>query len=226
VGAALGDTVGKLQQTAGEIDMAHGTAASQDREPGPTRCREFRISDAMILMAGAALALAAGSHLLVLLADMLGRLGREAASHRTDLPAHWPAFWGATHDSLRNSVWYGYQVAATILLGLTPVFFVVRLRRPRPPLRILVREPGTVAGLSMVIGLFWGTGCLLWLFPGQVDSMTAAPTAVGGAVAIGWGVLALSRRWTSEAGWVDLLGRVLGGLAIGMALLGPLVFRI
>jgi hypothetical protein len=206
--------------------MSHDMVASADQAPDQTPCRQFRLSDAMILLAGLALAFAAGAHLLVLLAQMLGRLCREAAEHRADLPGRWPVFWGATHDSLRNSVWYGYQVAETLLLGMTPAFLVVRLRRPRPPLRSLLRQPGTLAGLAMVFGLFWGTGCLLWLFPDKLDSMTAAPAAVGGSVAVGWCAMVVCRRWRSEPGWVDRLGRVLGFAAIGTALLGLIVFRI
>jgi hypothetical protein len=64
------------------------------------------------------------------------------------------------------------------------------------------------------------------LFPDKVDSMTAAPIAVGCAVGMGWGALALSRRWKPEPGWVDRVGRVLGYAAIATVLLGLLVFRI
>jgi hypothetical protein len=112
------------------------------------------------------------------------------------------------------------------LFGMTPAFFILRLRRPHPPMRVLLRQPGTVAGLAMVFGLFWGTGCLLVLFSDQVDSMTAAPAAIGGAVAAGWGILALSRQGQSERGWVDRLGRVLGCIAIGTGLLGLVIHRI
>ena len=63
-----------------------GSATGADRTVERIHCREFRLSDAMILLAGAALALSAGSHLLLLLADMLGRLFREAAAHRATCP--------------------------------------------------------------------------------------------------------------------------------------------
>src|SRR5262249_50303843 len=154
-----------------------------------------RLSDAMILVGGTALALAAGSHLLLLWADMFGRLCWEAVAHRDDLPARWPVFWAATRDSLRNTLWYGYPTAEIGFFAMTPIFYALRLRRPRPPLHDLLRQPGTVAALAMAFGLLWGTGALLTLFPSQVDSMTAAPTAVGGAVAVAWIVLALGRWW-------------------------------
>jgi hypothetical protein len=205
--------------------MAHDIAAATDRRADLT-ARDFRTSDAMILIAGAALALAAGPHLLVLLADMAGRLGKEAADHRSALLGNWPAFWAATHDSLRNVVFYGIQIGQMLLMGMTPAFLMIRMRRPRPAPRALLRQPGTAAGLAMVFGLFWGTGCLVWLFPDRIDSITVASLAVGGAVAMAWGALALGRWWSPEPGWVDRLGRVLAGLAIVTALLGLIVFRI
>jgi hypothetical protein len=206
--------------------MAHETDTSRDLVADPTPCRELRLSDAMILLAGVALALAGGSHLLLLLADMFGRLCLEATAHREDLIGHWPAFWGATRDSLRNTLWYGFQVSDLFLFGMVPAFFLVRLRRPRPSLRDLLAQPGTVAALAMVFGLFWGTGGLLALFPDTVDAMTAAPAAIGGAVAAAWGVLALSRRWKSERGWIDRVGRILGCFAIGNGLLGLVIHGI
>jgi hypothetical protein len=203
-------------------DSATGVNRTVER----TRCRGFRLSDAMILLAGAALALSAGSHLLLLMADMLGRLFREAAAHRADVLDHWPLFWGATHGPLRNTLWYAFQVAEMFLFGMIPAFIALRLRHPRPPLRALPWQPGTAAALAMVFGLFWGTGGLLWAFPDKVDSMTAAPIAVGGAVALVWVALTLGRSWDPEAGWVDRMGRVLGCAAIGTALLGLVVYRI
>jgi|GEM_PF-3248455 len=203
-------------------EVATGTDGTVEQ----ASCRAFRLSDAIILIAGAALALAAGSHLLMLGAGMLVRLCQEAAAHRADLFANWPLFWRSIRDPLSNTLWYGFQAAEITLFGLTPACFVLRLRRPRPPLLDLLRQPGTVALLAMVFGLFWVTGALLVLFPGKVDSMTAAPTAVGGTVAVAWVVLALSRRWRPEAGWVDRMGRLLGCASIVTALIGHMVFWI
>ena len=161
------------------------------------------------------------------MADQVGGLWREAAAHRGDILIHWPLFWGATHNHLRNTLWYALQVAETGLVGLTLAFVAVRLRRPRPPLRTLLRQPGAVAVPAMVFGLFWGTGLLLYAFPGgSSDSFTAAPIATGGSVAVAWGVLAVSRRREPEPGWVGHLGRVLGGVSILAALLSAVVMRI
>ncbi len=191
-----------------------------------TQCREFRLSDAMILLAGVAVALSIGSHLLLLWADMFGRLWGEITADLVFLPSNWSMFWHATRDPFRNTLWYGFQVAEMFLFGMVPAFFALRMRRPRLPLRALLRQPGTVAGLAMVFGLLWGTGGLLWLFPGKFDIMIAAPTAVGGAVVLAWIALCLTRKWKPEPGWVDRMGRVLGCAAIGTALLGLVVFRI
>ncbi len=129
-----------------------------DRTVELTRCREFRLTDAMILFSRGALAFWASSRLLLLLADMLGRPCREAIVHRADLLTQWSLFWRDTHDPLRNTLWYGLEATLTFLLGMIPAFFVLRLRRPRPPLHALLRQPGTVASLAIVLGLFWAQG--------------------------------------------------------------------
>ena len=206
--------------------MVRDPETRSDSTMAPARCRAFRVSDAMILVIGVSLTLAAGSHLLRLMGEALGSLLREAASHQEDLIPHWPLFWGYTHDHLRNTLWYGFQFAGSLLIGMIPIFLVLRLRRPRPEWRAMLRRPGTMAALAMVFGLFWVTGCLLIVFPEQVDPMTAAPIAVGGAVGAAWLILALIRRWDPEPGWIDRLGRILGCIAIATALIGLVVHRI
>jgi len=56
--------------------------------------------------------------------------------------------------------------------------------------------------------------------------MTAAGIAVGGTVAVVWGILALSRNWIAEPSSADRMGRLLGVVAIGMGLAGLVVLRI
>jgi hypothetical protein len=172
-----------------------------EEQPGcATAPRNFGLSDAMNLIAGAALCLAAGMPLFGLWAAEAGRLWVDFWSHHAELIADPTAFWRASHDHLRNTVWYGFQVAETFFVVLWPTYFVIRLRRPRPLLRTLLRQPGTVAGLAVIFGLFWGTGLLLTLFPERVDSMNAAAIAIGGAVATAWVILALSRGMERRAG--------------------------
>ena len=75
----------------------------------PSGGRKFGISDGMILMVGVALALSASMHPMVLMADMLGRLFREAPAHAGDLPTRPHTFWESIRESFRNTIWYGYQ---------------------------------------------------------------------------------------------------------------------
>jgi hypothetical protein len=209
-----------------ELDMAHQIALEPTRPAEPASDRPFGLSDAMILTAGAALSMSMGIHLLPLFADQAGDLVRDAVAHNDEVLAHWPAFWRATHDHLRNTLWYALQVAETVLIGLTLAFLALRLRRPRPPLRTLLRQSGMVAVLAMIFGLFLGTGLLLYAFPGRVDSFTAAPIAIGGSVAVAWTVLVLGRLQEPDPGWVGRLGRLLGSVSIVAALLFAVVARI
>jgi hypothetical protein len=209
-----------------EFSMASETVPGGLPGEGPEGCRGFGISDAMILIAGTALALSGSMHLIVLMVDTAGRLWGDFLAHRSDLPDRLTVFWRAIHDDLRNTMSYGFQVVTGLLFGFTPAFFIVRLRRPRPSWGTLVRQPGAVAALAMVFGLFWVTGALVTLFPNRIDSFTAAPIAVGGTVALAWGLQALTRSWKPETGWIDRTGRLLGCVSIGLALLGSLIYRI
>jgi hypothetical protein len=192
----------------------------------PAHCRPFGLLDAMILLAGAALSLAGGAHLILLLADVIGRFGASAVAHGYDLFADWPVFWRATHDHLRNVLWYVLQLIQLILLGITPAFLIVRFRRPRPAMSVVLRYAGTTAALAMVSGLFWVTGYLYILFPYSVRAETAAAVAVGGTVASVWGLSALTGNWRAEPGWIDRAGRFLGVMAIGIGLIGLVLFKI
>jgi hypothetical protein len=118
------------------------------------------------------------------------------------------------------------------LLGL-------RLRRPRPDLRRLVRQPGFVAagavtlvaavrmaGFLVLIARTFGRTTLgalydVWamsFFRGPINGATLynsayfASSAIGTSMAVAavWLLLAASGRWRSEPGWLDGLGRVLG----------------
>jgi hypothetical protein len=188
--------------------------------------RKFGLFDAMILLVGLALALATGVHLVPLLADAFTRLCGTALGHHSGPLANWPSFWKAIHDHLRNTLWYGFQFVFALLLGFTPAFLVLRLRKPRPPLRALLGQPGTVAVLAVVFGLFWVTGFIHILFPDWIDSLTGPAVTVGGTVAVAWCILAISRQWDAEPGWVDRMGRLLGAAAVGTGLLGLVIYRI
>jgi hypothetical protein len=106
----------------------------------------------------------------------------------------------------------------------TVAALVLRLRAPRPPLARLMRQPGAVAGVAATLVIALGIGHYLSDLPRS--SWHDAPFeytnyALGCAVAAGWLILALSRRWRAEPSWLDRLGRGLGVYWIGMV---PLTF--
>lgn len=50
-------------------------------------------------------------------------------------------------------LWYTFQLVEATLLRMTPAFLLIRLRRPRPPFPSHLRQPGTVLGLAVGLGL-------------------------------------------------------------------------
>jgi len=98
---------------------------------------------------------------------------------------------------------------------------MLRLRRPRPGLRLLMRQPGFIASCAvavvaaflllpfLIVGFLKGPmlGFTPW------DHLTfddGNPTAVGLSVTTAWVVAALGGNWRAERGWIDRIGRVLG----------------
>lgn len=142
--------------------MANVIQTSPDHPSEPARCRNFGLTDVMILLAGMALCLSEGSHLLRFCVESLGRLVDEVAANGSDMLVNWPQFSKAIHNPVRYFFWYGFQFTMSVLFGLVPAFFVLRLRSPRPPLLALIRQPGTMAGLALVFGVFWVTGSLYY----------------------------------------------------------------
>ena len=133
--------------------------------------------------------------------------------------------WKTLRDPSSQLVSYSFQFAGTLIIGMTPIFFIVRLRRPRPPWRTLLLQPGFAAALAMVFGLFWVTGLIHILLPDRLNSFNGPGIVVGGSVAVVWIMLTLCRKWNAEPGWVDRLGRTLGALAIATAFLGLIMYR-
>jgi hypothetical protein len=204
-----------------DVEPTTGTA-----DPEPAACRPFRISDAMILIAGLAIVLAMGGHLFSWCALYVAQVCRTVVGHHDELWDNWPRVWRLIQEPVRQIVSYGFQAMGTLVVGMTPIFFILRLRSPRAPWRSLLVQPGMVAALAMVFGLFWVTGLVHMLIPGNIDAITGPWIVVGGTVAAAWVTLALIRKWKAEPGWADRMGRILGAIAIGNALLGYMVYRI
>jgi hypothetical protein len=193
-------------------------------------CRKFGLADAMILIAGAALPLASSSvvgNTIGLLFESVPRVCAAAASHRSDVFEHWPVFWANVRLPFIQCAWRVCKVAQVYLYAMTFIFFVLRLPRPRPAVRELLRQPGTVAALTIVFGLVSVSGYLEYFsFYFKTHMHLRLFWGAGGTVAVAWVILALSRKWQAERGWIDRIGRILGYGAIGLAVVFHLVDRL
>jgi hypothetical protein len=182
------------------------------------RGRRFGVYDSMVLIAGIALLFAFENNKVRNLIQQLVELCKAIAAYYGFLPARPygpPQFLTkAIADYWSGVVWYGVQAAELLILIMTTVFLLMRVRRPRPSIRALIRQPGTVAGLAVTFGLILVAGWMHLLFFGRLIDGTVAPIAVGGTVALAWTCLALARRWEAEPSWVDRMGRLLGATAI------------
>ena len=166
--------------------MAVDTAAT-DLPTHSTRCRKFGLTDGMILIAGAALSLSAGAPTSSCSWPACSAtFSRLPPLTVTTPPMHWPAFWADVHHPLKNALWYGFQVAGTFLFGMTAAFLAVRLRRPRPICSPSFDNQAWSPAWRWFSVYSGVQDWLIILFPGKVDSMTAAPIAAGGTVVVGW----------------------------------------
>ena len=179
--------------------------------------RKFTVLDAMILVAATAAALA---------------LMR--SQWPTDLGIQ-DAYTDSTHALrlsnllmvIRRHVYFAsYMIAMWTLSCL-----ILRLRQPRPALRLLTREPGMVACVAAMIvlairvinlgsvisvlaidGVYSGAGLtVLDLCP---DALISIPSEIGCAVTAAWIIQAISGRWRREPNWIDRVGRSMGAFWI------------
>jgi hypothetical protein len=184
----------------------------------------------MILIAGMAFSLAISpsfGHPIERLIECLPQLWRAVAAHTSDLHEHWPIFWSAVRRPMSQCLWWSYRLIQIYLVGMTLTFLVLRLKRPRPALRELLRQPGMVASLAIVFGSVWVAPYLdYFFFFFKSHMLLTTPTGVGGTVVVTWAILASGRRWQSEPGWIDRLGQSLGYAAICVALVVRLIDQI
>jgi hypothetical protein len=194
------------------------------------RGRRFSVYDSMISIAGIALFLAYDQSNTISLIQQFTALCKTIAAYFGFIsakPYGPPQYLMSSMANYWSTVlWYVVQSSEQLILIMTPVFLLMRVRRPRPPVRALLRQPGTIAGLAMTFGLIWVTGWLHRLFFGRIVDGTATAIAVGGTVALAWVCLALCRRWEAEPSWVDRMGRFLGAMAIAVGMLAFSVFGI
>ena len=209
--------------------------------PAP-RCRPFTVLDGMILVAATAVGLAIGlsmrSEAYHLSNGSIG-IGEWPSIDPPDYSGgllHWKTY-RETHRLLQ-------QVAGEstpLMFPWTLAVLGLRLRRPRPTLRRLARQPGFAACASVammaVVGFLghlsstlepmtWGDGFRFrwWLelinFRETYLTLDASyPALLSVAVASAWALLALGRMARPEPGWLDRAGRVLGAYWVAVLVL-------
>ena len=183
-----------------QADPGRASSAPGTGPDAAGSCRRFNLGDAMILTAVVAVGLVLGRDLLL---NFPRLVGQRLALTRHDLANGQPVWW---------SIAFRWEPVALEVVGLalmavclaTPTLVVLRLRRPRPPWRRLVRQPGAVACATAIVSFLvaYDLHSLLDPYP--------ALFVVGPAVATAWLVLIVSRRWRAERGWIDRAGRVVG----------------
>lgn len=180
----------------------------------PVASRPFQLVDAMILTAGAALALTPPSRDFIthIPSKLQGWVewSRHLAGRRII-----PSLVGLDAGSMlaRDVVTYLSGLMTNPLIGLTLALIWIRLRRPRPPGRAIARQPGFAACAAALVGFFLGLEASYLL-----GAAVRPELAVGAAVGATWVALLVTRRWAAEPGWIDRLGRGVGLGWIAVAL--------
>jgi len=165
----------------------------------PPKCRPFTLGDAMILIIALALGLTIARPGIIVIADTLRTVPRKQLR------------------TLAGAVSLGRFlniVVLNFLFFLLPAFLIVRLKRPRAPLRSLICQPG-FAACAAPVAFFFACLPLALLAPsglaGQVIEV-AGQVLLAGAVPLAWLFLATTHQWAPELSWIDRSGRILAAL--------------
>lgn len=184
-----------------------------DRTPAkPTfTARRFTMADLMILVAGCAAGIAWTQTYWADITRQMRSLGT---------------------STLRESLQHLSEVSRPCLAMLGVALLICRIRRPRPALRRLARQPGSVALACASLSLAAEGAMLLvgWAATPGFNRLLAAPPTpgytrvfpprealltyrigyIGMTIAASWLVLVVSGRWRAEATWIDRAGLGLG----------------
>jgi hypothetical protein len=174
---------------------SHRAAVKDPSGKGTTR-RPFGLLDGLILLVPVAIGFA------------LSRPRLAVASW--DPFNEWASRWRGIIDFNLN---VASRFVSVAMLGL----LVVRLRHPRPGLRRLSRQPGTVACTAAALAMAAGGTIVgtMRIFresrfsEGDASWITFEPW-IAPAVMISWAALFLGRRWRAEPSWIDRAGRCCG----------------
>ncbi len=178
--------------------------------PEPTP-RKFTMADLMILIAGCAVGIAATQ---LLYKDTFGQIQEMGL------------------DMWQLRLTFLLMSPTPTLTSISVALLACRLRRPRPKLRRLFRQPGTVAitcvpllfvlqgalllaslGLDLVIKRIWPPAPNPSSFSVTIPGSLATLFTVSGAgtvIAACWLLLLAVGRWKPEPTWIDRSGRLLG----------------
>jgi len=196
--------------------------------------RRFTLLDAMILVGGAAVAMLGIRQLFSEDSDEIDSL-----SFGSEL-FPWP-YW----------LTVGFRVAGLVLMVASIALLVLRLIGPRPPIRRVMRQPGTVACFFAVacsllsyvvrnvaewsIRIFSDTPHITVLgIPTLMSENPSAaavlweyllpvlPSTTPCLVATAWLALWLGRNGRPEPGWIDRCGRVVGWSWIAWGMVGAI----
>jgi hypothetical protein len=174
---------------------------AERRTPLKTYRRKVNILDIMALLVGVSLAV------LVFKKEYL------------DTPVSRPGGPPSSLDWLLDLL---SPVEHSVLIG-SLALFVVRLRQPRLPLRLLVLQPGGAALAVVAICLAFGVvnGLLAVVIGGPKwwgAALSGGWSMCGPSVAGAWVIVLISRRWRFRD-WVDVAAQIVGGVLIAINLL-------
>ena len=179
-------------------------------ETGPSpKNRRFNLGDLMILTIAVAVGLAPAIKIVSHIAESFAKIPPAGRSFWYYDDFAW--WWDGVVRRVGPRSWVISGVVELLLClvaPLAPALVVARLRRPRPPLRLMACQPGFVACSLIFLTLLIGmelTILRIGLIPPPV--LMATP---GASVVTAWSILAARRRWRCEPSWVDRGGRIVG----------------
>jgi hypothetical protein len=163
--------------------------------------RPFTLGDAMILIIALALGLAIARPGIALIVDAV----------RSDPRWRFQTFAGAVALGRMLNI-----IVLNFLLFLLPAFLIVRVKRPRPPFRSMICQPGfaaCAAPVAVVLATMPFAVVATSGLAGQIIEIAVQVLSVG-AAPLAWVFLIATRRWNPEPSWIDRSGRILGALWI------------
>jgi multisubunit Na+/H+ antiporter MnhB subunit len=162
------------------------------------RCRPFKLIDAMILTAAAAVGMAR-------MRPLWNELQMAGMASRKGIP--WQAYAGTVQTGLNIA-----------LLMLAVAYLVIRLIPPRPSRSDLIRQPG-----MLLLGVLIGLSILLMALSAFVPLVAETNMIIALALGLSWRAACRRYRPRAEPGWIEGLGRSVGvGLVVSTAAIYPL----